>query len=74
MTTEFLGKSDSYFACSDCEPGLKIELVNILKKSKTKPSANLLDILAHFDITHALEFERTHAVIRVQLSYGQNFQ
>ena len=73
MTTEFLGKSDSYFACSDCEPGLKIELVKILKKSKTLPSATLMEILVHFDITHALEFERTHSVICVQLRYGQKF-
>ena len=74
MIIKYLEKLNSYYVCSDCEPGLKIELVKILKKSKTKPSATLLDILVHFDITHALEFERTHAVICIQLSYGQKFQ
>ena len=74
MSTEYLEKLNSYYVCSDCEPGLKIELVKILKKSKTKPSATLLDILVLFDLTHALEFERTHVVICVQLSYVQNFQ
>ena len=74
MSTEYLEKLNFYCVCSDCEPGLKIELVKILKKSKTKPSATLLDILVHFDITHDLEFERTHAVIYVQLSYSKKFQ
>jgi len=74
MNIDCLEKLNSYVVCSDCESGLKIELVKILKKSKTKPSATLLDILVHFAITHALEFERTHAVICVQLSYGQKLQ
>ena len=51
-----------------------MDLIKIHEKLKKNLQVALLDILVHFDITHALEFERTHAVICVQLSYGQKFQ
>ena len=57
MTTEFLGKSDSYFACSDCEPGLKIELLKIQEKLKKNLQESLFDILVHFYLTPISKFE-----------------
>jgi len=62
MTTEFLGKSDSYFACSDCEPGLKIELLKILEKLKKNLQESLLDVLVHFYLTPISEFELEYVV------------
>ena len=61
MSAEYLEKLNSYCVCSDCEPGLKIELVKILKKFITKHEATLLEILLHFDLTpaseHGLKYE-----------------
>ena len=48
--------------CSDCESGLKIELVKILKKFITKDQATLLEILLHFDLTPASEHELKYEV------------
>ena len=57
MTIECLEKLTTYFVCSDCESGLKIELVKIFKKFITKHEATLLEILLHFDLTPASEHE-----------------
>ena len=73
MNIDCLEKLNSYVVCSDCESGLKIELVKIVKKSKTKPSATLLDILVHFDLTSTPESESKFVTTCVELSYVQNF-
>ena len=57
LTIECSEELNSYFVCSNCKSGLKIELVKILKKFITKHEATLLEILLHFDLTPASEHE-----------------
>ena len=62
MCIEVSKKLHSQCLCNDCESGLRIELVKILKKFRTKREVTLCDILIHFDPTPASEFKRTHGV------------
>ena len=48
--------------------------LKILKNFITKPQVTLLDILIHFLLTLASEFELAHGVICFQLHYPQNLQ
>ena len=57
MTIECLEKLNSYFVCSDCESGLKIKLVKILKKFITKHEATLLESLFYPIEGHGISME-----------------
>ena len=62
MTFKHLEKLNSYSVCSDCEPGLKIELLKILEKLKKNLQESLLDIVVHFYLTPTSEFELEYVV------------
>ena len=74
MCIEVSKKLHSQCLCNDCESGLRIELVKILKKLRTKSVVTLSVILVHFDLIPDTEFVHTYVVRCYQLSYGLNLQ
>ena len=60
INIEFLEKQALEILRNYCEQELKVELLKILEKLKKNLQETLLDILIHFDLTLASQFEHAH--------------